>query len=329
VTVEGSVRVDGLVAVGKGIRRPEDVHVTPDGRVFASDADAAISEIRPDGTLRRIGAAGGEPNGFALLPDDSAVIANFALGVLQHLDLTSGSLTTILDRVEGEPLGAINYPLVDSTGAIWASSSARRDPVLMMATGEADGFILRVSPGGGASIVVPAIAWPNCMTFADDEQHLYVCRSAHADVVRLPVIEGQPGAPVRYGPQLGNRRDAEFGPELLEAFAQPETMRRWAFTDGCAFDAEGNLWVTLMTANRVVVVSPDGDVTTVVDDPAGRLVASPTSIAFGGPDGRDVYFGSISKDYVVKGRSSVAGQNVVGRTSASIPPSTTRKLPTT
>jgi len=70
--------------------------------------------------------------------------------------------------------------------------------------------------------------------------------------------------------------------------------------DGCAFDAEGNLWVTLVLANRIVAISPDG-----------ALLNGPTSIAWGGRDMRDIQIGSITTPYVLKGRSSVPGLPMV------------------
>lgn len=81
--------------------------------------------------------------------------------------------------------------------------------------------------------------------------------------------------------------------------------------DGCAFDAEGNLWVTLVVANRIVAISPDGLAQTVLEDPDGTLLSAPTSIAWGGPDMRDVYIGSIATPHVLKGRSSVPGLPLV------------------
>jgi gluconolactonase len=276
--------------------------------VFVSDSLASISEILPNGDLRRLGAAGGEPNGFALRSDGSAVLANFALGILQRVDLTSGTVETYVDAVGGVPLGAVNYPLIDRAGDLWVSSSSRGDPVVALATGEPEGLLFRIDGDGHAEIVLDRIAWPNCMTFDDAEEHLYVCRSAHGDVVRMPVLSTGLGEPQRYGPVLGGRRPDEFGRDRLDAFASPETMRRWAFTDGCAFDGEGNLWVTLLSANRVVMITPDERVVPVLDDPAGEVVASPTSIAFGGDDLRDVYVGSLTSDYVVKARSAIPGR---------------------
>ena len=73
--MSGAIGADDLRIVAAGLTRPEDVLVHPDGRVFASDASAAVSEILPDGSHRPIGAAGGEPNGLALLPDGGIVIA--------------------------------------------------------------------------------------------------------------------------------------------------------------------------------------------------------------------------------------------------------------
>ncbi len=303
------IPLDRLTTTAHGVARPEDVTVSADGRVFVSDAGATVSEIRSDGTLRRIGAAGGEPNGIALTPDGAMVVADFQAGVLQRLDLTTGAIEVLVGDLDGQPLGAVNYPIVDSNGAIWVSVSTRTDPVVTIATGEADGYLLRVDADGSVEVVAPEVAWPNCMTFDAGEAFLYACRSSRCDVARFEVLGGRGLGPAeRYGPQLGDRHADEFGPQEVAAFGDPARLARWALTDGCAFDAEGNLWVTLLTANRVVAVTPELQVVTVVDDPEGRVVRSPTSVAWGGPDLRTLYVGSLAADYVVTGPSPVAGR---------------------
>ena len=78
-------------------------------------------------------------------------------------------------------------------------------------------------------------------------------------------------------------------------------------TDGCGFDAEGNLWVTLVLANRVVAIRPDGEVITVLSDPQAKLMRNPTNVTWGGPDLSDLYIGSVTTDYVLKVRSPVPG----------------------
>ena len=57
-----------------------------------------------------------------------------------------------------------------------------------------------------------------------------------------------------------------------------------------------------------MAITPDLDVVTVLDDPDGERVVSPTSIALGGPDRRRLYIGSLAADHVVTGPSPVAGR---------------------
>ena len=80
------------------------------------------------------------------------------------------------------------------------------------------------------------------------------------------------------------------------------------YTDGIGLDAEGNLWVCLPAANKVVAITPELEVTTVIHDPSGEVVNHPTNVTWGGADLKDLYIGSIRANYVLKGRSPVAGQ---------------------
>ncbi|WP_293315003.1 SMP-30/gluconolactonase/LRE family protein [Mycobacterium sp.] len=198
---------------------------------------------------------------------------------------------------------------MDSVGALWCSVSTMADDLLdTIARGTADGFIFRVTPDRQlAQVAADAVSFPNCMALDRNEYYLYVVRTVAADVVRFPIRGETLGPPKRFGPPLGDRRPDEFGSDHGRLLADPQVSRRWAMADGCAFDADGNLWVTLVLANRIVAISPDGRATTVIEDPDGALLNGPTSIAWGGPDMRDIYIGSITTPYVLKGRSSVPG----------------------
>lgn len=309
-TAETPIEVTGLRAVGRGVERPEHVLVASDGRLFASDKASAIAEFIDENTIRRIGQAGGEPNGIALDRNGHFLIANWGLSVLQDLDPVTGEITAILsDQLEGHPLRWLNFVLVDSTGALWCSVSTMAvDLMDTIAHGTVDGFIFRVAPDRqSARVVADGVGFPNCMALDRDENYLYVVRTLAADVVRFP-IEGETFGPQeQYGPPLGGRRPDEYGPDASLFLADPQVGRRWGMADGCAFDAEGNLWVTLVLANKIVAIRPDGTATTVIEDPDGALLNGPTSIAWGGHDMRDVYIGSITAPYVLKGRSSVPG----------------------
>ena len=85
-------------------------------------------------------------------------------------------------------------------------------------------------------------------------------------------------------------------------------IRDRGYTDGVGMDAEGNLWVCLPAANKVVAITPSLEVVTVIHDLSGEIVNHPTNITWGGADLKDLYIGSIRAGYVLKGRSPVAGQ---------------------
>lgn len=309
-TAETTVEVTGLHPVGPGVDRPEHVVVAGDGRVFASDKASAVAELVDENAIRRIGQAGGEPNGIALDCDGHFLIAYWGLGVLQDLEPETGEIAEVLsDELDGRPLRWLNFVLVDSVGALWCSVSTMSDDLMdTIARGTADGFIFRVAPDRrSVRVVADGVSFPNCMALDRDEDYLYVVRTVTADVVRFPIQSETLGPPEQYGPPLGDRRPDEYGPDAGRLMADPEVGRRWGMADGCAFDAEGNLWVTLVLANKIVAISPDGRATTVIEDPEGALLQSPTSIAWGGEDMRDIYIGSITTPYVLKGRSSVPG----------------------
>ncbi|HTY31172.1 SMP-30/gluconolactonase/LRE family protein [Mycobacterium sp.] len=311
---ETTIAVTDLHAVGHGVDRPEHVVVAGDGRVFASDKASAVAELIDENTVRRMGQAGGEPNGIALDRDGHFLIANWGLGVLQDLNPVTGAITTVLGgQLEERPLRWLNFVLVDSVGALWCSVSTMADDLLdTIAWGTADGFIFRVAPDRqSAHVVADGLSFPNCMALDRDEDYLYVVRTVAADVVRFPIRGETLGPPERFGPPQGDRRPDEFGPDHGRFLADPQVGRRWGMADGCAFDADGNLWVTLVLANRIVAISSDGQAQTVLDDPDGASLSGPTSIAWGGQDMRDVYIGSIATLYVLKGRSSVPGLPMV------------------
>ena len=81
--------------------------------------------------------------------------------------------------------------------------------------------------------------------------------------------------------------------------------------DGCGFDQEGNLWVTLPVANKLVAITPDGSLETISHDPGGETLMVPSNVSWGGDDMRDLYVGSIATNYVLKMRSPVPGMPLV------------------
>ncbi len=301
-----SIPLASLTKAGVGLRRPEDVVVGRDGRVWASDQASACAEILPDGRLRRVGHAGGAPNGINMDERGRIVIANFGLdtaptGPLQRLDPDTGVVEVLCSEIDGRPLVASNYPIVDRTGNIWCSHSTFDREQSWK--GLADGFVYRVRPDGRAEKMADRLQFANGLALDRDEASLYVCQTIGRNVVRFPILaDGSLGPREPYGPVLG---------EPAFPGATPEQRARFGATDGCGFDQEGNLWVTLVLANKVVAITPAGRVETIIHDPTGELMDWPTNVSWGGGDLRDLYIGSVRKDYVLHARSPVAGMPLI------------------
>lgn len=291
--------------VAVGIDRPEDVVVGADGRVFASDHQCAVAEIFPDGSFKRLGPKGGAPNGINMDRQGRVLIANFGIydqedGPLQRFDPATGVHETLLAQVGGKRLTSANYPVVDRAGNIWCANSTHAETWPQALDGRTDGFIFVLRPDGSSDIVAEGLKFPNGMALSADEAFLFCAQTSGADVLRFPILPGgRLGPGERYGPALGK----------LQARGEPAVPTAdLGYTDGVGMDAEGNLWVCLPAANKVVAITPALQVVTVTHDPSGEIVEHPTNITWGGPDLKDLYIGSIRAGYVLKGRSPVAGQ---------------------
>ncbi|MFM8376112.1 MAG: SMP-30/gluconolactonase/LRE family protein [Phenylobacterium sp.] len=294
--------------IAVGIDRPEDVVVSAQGRIFASDHQCAVAEILPDGSFVRMGPRGGAPNGINMDREGRILIANFGIydreeGPLQRFDPATGLHETLVAAVGGRRLTSANYPVMDHDGNIWCANSTHAETWPQALDGRADGFIFVLRPDGSCEIVAEGLKFPNGLALSADHKRLFCAQTSAADVLAFDIQPGgRLGAGVRYGPVLGQLAGRGL-PEVKE-----EDL---GYTDGVGMDAEGNLWVCLPAANKVVAITPTGEKITVVHDPSGEVVNHPTNVTWGGPDLKDLYIGSIRADYVLKARSPVAGQPLV------------------
>ena len=298
--------------VGVGVKRPEDVVVARDGTVWLSDQQSACAKVLADGSLERVGRTGGAPNGINMDREGRILIANFGgpedgFGPLQRLDPANGRVVTLVEEIGGRKLYGANYPLCDSQGRIWCSHSTW-GPVDEAFAGKADGMVFRVETDGRVTVLAEGIRFANGIALDAQERNLFVCETTGCDVLRYPIQDdGSLGAPVRHGPQLGLTI-----PEVQHLRPLTADVRsQLGATDGCGFDIEGNLWVTLVMANKIVAITPAGEMVTVLADPTGSIMRSPTNVSWGGADMRDLYIGSIATDYVVHVRSPVPGLPLV------------------
>ena len=311
--------------IGKDLQRAECILAERDGTLWSADARGGVMRIDPHGNQTLVAPAAAEssgsfedryvntmgslPNGLAFDADGSFLIANFGTDRLERLT-RDGEMTVLLDRIDGQPIGKANFVTRDSRGRLWLTVTTRMVPwTRHVETMSYDGYIAVIDERG-ARIVADGLCGTNELRFDAGERFLYVAETTARRVSRFAV-----------------RDDASLGPR--ETYG-PETVG--GFCDGIAFDAFGNLWSTLIMADRLIVITPDGELLVLLDDgkpeataaldaawrerrvtpdimaPAtGTLAPWMASLTFGGPDLRTVYLGSLRGSTIPYFRSPVAG----------------------
>ena len=314
--------------VGHGLQRPECILAERDGTLWTADARGGAMRLAPDGEqrlvlpssqdsadapvdfdARYVQSQGSLPNGMAFLPGGEIVVANWGTDSVEVMT-RDGQVRRLFDRIDGKPLGKANFVLRDRRGRIWLTVTTRMNPWTDSINARAaDGYIALIDEKG-ARIVAEGLEGTNEVRLDADEEWLYVVESNARRISRLKV---------RADGSLGERE--VYGPHKLPGFP-----------DGFAFDAFGNLWVTLVMADRLVAITPDGELLTLLDDgnpeatraldahyeartltpeimaaACGTLAPWMASLTFGGPDLQTVYLGSLRGTTLPSFRSPVPG----------------------
>jgi gluconolactonase len=318
--------------IGQDLQRPECILAEPDGTLWSADARGGVMRISPGGAQQLIAPAadphfdlakdasqslltGTLPNGLAFARNDDILISNFGLDRLEVMT-RQGVTRVLLDSLDGRPLGKVNFVLRDSRDRIWVTISTMVNPWSDAITkGLADGCIILIDEKG-PRIVADGFAFTNEIRLDAKEEWLYVAETTGKRVSRLRV---QPD---------GSLTDREvYGPSDLGA----------GVIDGIAFDAYGNLWATMIFADRLVAITPEGDLLELLEDGepeatarfeaafatgapvpfdvtlecGGTICTWLASVTFGGADLRTVYLGGLRSTSIPFFTSPVAGLPMV------------------
>jgi len=298
---------------GQGLQRPECVWIDEEG-VWASDARGGVARVFADRDPTLVGSGIADPNGFSRRPDGTFVVAGLTDGRLYQI-ARDGRTRVLLDRLDGMPLGAVNYACAEGPQRIWLSVMTRHLPwVPAMQTQKHDGYIIRIDgEGARAEIVADGLDLTNEVKVSPDGRHLYAVETLGCRIVRFPIRgDGSLGERERVGPD-------GFG--------------RGALPDGLTFDPAGNIWVTIISQNAIHVIDRDGALHVAYSDMNAAAVEAmacaveqrtgtldhlracmevagplrlPTSLAFGGRDGRTAFVGSVGLTHLLTFRVPTA-----------------------
>jgi len=139
------------------------------------------------------------------------------------------------------------------------------------------GTLVRLRPDGQGDVIATGLYFANGTAIDPREEAVYVLQSTQNNCVRVAKRnDGTFGKPEVFGDNLGG------------------------LPDGMAFDAAGSLIITLPMLNRLVVLDPNGTLSTLLDDPDGTKTKGPTNCAFGGPQFTDLYLAHLEADHIAK-----------------------------
>jgi len=316
--------------IGKDLQRPECILAEPEGTLWSADARGGVMRIAADGTQtlitqtvdtrfadsdspERYMLKGTLPNGLAFDAAGNILIANFGT---DHIELMTrdGHSKTLYTELDGQPLGKTNFILRDSHNRIWFSVTTRSVPWTRSINEKlADGYVAMIDERG-IHIMADGFVGTNEIRFDAREQWLYVVETNARRISRLRV-----GA----GGQLSDREI--FGPRDLGGIP-----------DGFAFDAYGNLWTTLVHYDRLIALTPEGELLVLLDDgdaekvrvfeqhffagtmtpqvmgaTSGTIAPLMASVTFGGRDLQTVYLGSLRGTTIPYFRAPLAGLPMV------------------
>ncbi len=202
----------------------------------------------------------GQPGGVVLDAHGEPVVA--APDGLRALDRETGA-TELLVRVEPEkPENRMNDVKVDSRGRVWAGTMAYdKRP--------GNAGLYRIE-GDEVVCMVGNLTISNGPGLDERAGRMYLADTA-LGIVDVLDFDSEEGA------VDGRRRFLDF-----------TTPGTWPWPDGMTVDDEGMLWIALGRAGTVNRYRGDGRLDGVVELPP----SNPTSVAFGGTDGGDLYITS-------------------------------------
>jgi gluconolactonase len=318
--------------VGHDLQRPECILAEPDGTLWAADARGGVAKIFPDGaqeiitqsfdeTFRQASddasrfTEGTLPNGLAFAENGDLLISNFGTDVLEVMS-RDGETRLLYDTIDGEPIGKVNFVLRDRKNRIWITISTRiKNWMKAISPNISDGYIA-LADEKGLRMVADGLSFTNEIRLDAKEEYLYIVETTGQRISRMKV--GPDGS-------LSNRE--VFGPSKLGKFG---------FPDGIAFDAFGNLWGTLVMADQIFAITPEGDFHVLLDDTneqggmaleqafvedrvtsddmlaaGGTIAPWFASVTFGGPDLGTAYIGSLRGTRIPYFQSPVPGLPMV------------------
>lgn len=291
----------------EGLAFPEGPVALSDGSVLVVEIAAGrLSRCYPDGRTAVVADVGGGPNGAAIGPDGYCYVCNnggfawrrdaqgrlfphgrasdYCGGSIQRVDIATGRVEMLYDRVGARPLSGPNDLVFDASGGFWFTDLGNMAEEFI----ERGRLCYARADGRSAQEVVSPMLTPNGVALSPDGSRLYVAETVTTRLWEFEVIG--PGQLLGGAPATSPGRIA---------FAARE---RCAF-DSLAVEANGNICIGTLGTGGVTVVSPSGEFVQFRKFPD----RSTTNLCFGGPQLRTAFITQSRSGQLLAARWSRTG----------------------
>jgi sugar lactone lactonase YvrE len=254
------------LATGYGLL--EGPRTDEQNRLYYSDVrSGGVFRRSPDGKIETLIADRKSVGGIALNHGGGILVTGKSLA---FWDEKTRQVRDIFAEWEGKPLFGINDLTTDDNGSVWLGTFGIDINQFDFKSKPAPGSLFRVDPPGTVTKLWEGIEVTNGLGFSPDRKLLYHCDSTTRAVWAYEVHGDRTVSPRRKFAQI------------------PDGM-----PDGMTVDAEGGVWAAVVGGpGEVVRFKPDGTLDRRIKVPAKTV----TSVAFGGPDMRDLYAVTANND---------------------------------
>lgn len=251
-------RIEEFSVVVDGLDHSEDVVRGPDGLMYAGGEAGQVYRVDLNkGEVTELGSTGGALLGIVLDGSGSAYVCDYRRHAVFRVRLADGEVEPYSTGTSGDPLRMPNGVAFAADGTLYVTDSGSAP--------DRDGVIYKVTPDGQTEVFSRAVrGYPNGVVISPDGTGLYFAESTLPGVSRLAI-----------------KPDGTAGE--YEVVARLEGT----FPDGVAFTDDGRLLVGCYQPDVIYLVTTDGEVSVLAEDPTRMVLNSPANLGFAG-DGLEI-----------------------------------------
>jgi gluconolactonase len=265
------VDLSELVVFAEGLDHPEGVTVTANGQLFAGGEAGQVYRIDLEtGKFDEVAGTGGFLLGLCADGRGRLYCCDIKRRELLRVDPETGEVAVYSDGTSDRSMINPNWPVFDDDGNLYVTDSGTWK-------GD-DGCIFRISPGGTTEVWTDESSnFPNGACLSLDGRSLLVLESCTPALVSMPIQE-----------------DGSAGPRREIALLDGTVP------DGVSIDTVGNSYVCCYRPDQILLVSPDGRVEVLAEDPEGTILSAPTNGVWVGEERTTFVTGNLGRWHLTK-----------------------------